>query len=101
MLRRMAVVSTDHSEEPSETSVLQLQLAVARQANVPSSPILVTLMMEEPSSSETSVLARATRRDIPEDAFLHSHAVKTSNVISNIYIRDDSGNKGLDFFMRQ
>jgi hypothetical protein len=40
---------------------------------VPSSPILVTLMMKAPRSSKTSVLSRTTRRKITEDIILLSH----------------------------
>jgi hypothetical protein len=50
---------------------------------VPSSSILVTLMMEALSSFETSVLTRATRRNIPEEAILHSHC--SENLKSYIF----------------
>jgi hypothetical protein len=40
---------------------------------VPSSPILVTLMMEALRSFETSFLTRATWRNIPEDGIHHSY----------------------------
>jgi hypothetical protein len=76
LIRRVAIVRTDISEEIS-TFIIRVTI---RWVNVTSTLILVTMMMEALRSSETSVLTRSTRRNIPEETFFMVTAVKTSNL---------------------
>jgi hypothetical protein len=74
MLRRVALVRTDVWEERS-ASIIRVtgigERGLLVMANVvPSSPILVALIMEALRPSETSFLSRATMPNIPEDAIL-------------------------------
>jgi hypothetical protein len=88
LLHRVAFVKTDVSEEPSASIIrvtrigeLGKTLAVTSNrihrsvrrflitANVPTSPILVTLMMEALGFFETSILTSSTLSNNPEDGF--------------------------------
>jgi hypothetical protein len=78
MLRRVALVRTEVWDECSASIITYYHIVFLRSirrllvtANaVTISPILVTLMLEELHSSESSVLTRPTPRNILEDGIL-------------------------------
>jgi hypothetical protein len=91
MLCRVALVRTDVSEELSasfirvtrigekETLTVYSNRRTLRRNTLLASPILVTLMMEAPRSSETSGLPRYTRCNVPEDGILKSYRRENFN----------------------
>jgi hypothetical protein len=72
MLRRVALVRNDVSEEFS-TSIIRVIRIGGLGTTLAVTSMLVTLMMAALRSSETSVLTRVTRRNIPEGGIHYSH----------------------------
>jgi hypothetical protein len=75
MLRRVALVKTDVSEECTSSIIRVTRIGELGTLAVISNRCTL-LMMEALRSSERSVLKSAIRRNIPENGILHSHRLE-------------------------
>jgi hypothetical protein len=83
MLRRVAFVRTDVSEEISASFI--------RVTRIGELGTLAVTLMEAPSSSETPVLTRSTRRNNPEDTIHHSHRRENLKSYNTSFYLSDNG----------
>jgi hypothetical protein len=70
ILRRVVLVRTDVSEQGIASIITVTKIGELGTLIAAISLIFLSLMMEMIRSSETSVLTRATQRNIPEDGIL-------------------------------